>query len=434
MSDQNTKDDHTATKTDRPRRGFLKAAGAGLAATLTGSAVAQAAETAQTAVAANKVTLPQINNVATEGKTPDPDPLAPPDNRVGFAIVGIGHLTIDQILPAMQTSKLAKVTALVSGDPDKAARVARQYGVPSNSIYNYDTFDQLRDNPAVQVIYIVLPNALHADFVVRGARAGKHIFCEKPMATSVADCQRMIDACAQHGRKLMIGYRSQYEPVDQEILHLVNSGQLGALQEFIAGNSQNQGDPKQWRSNKQLAGGGALPDIGLYCLNAARFLSGEEPTEVFATTTQLKDDPRFAEVENGVHFIMRFPSGFTATCTASYSSHESRFYRLQGAKGYAEESPAFGYQGLKMRYGVRVDDHNVVIEPTLPAVNQFTREIDHMASCVMNDLVPHTPGEEGLQDQRIMEAIYESARTGRAVSVPQPTKPTRGSPIVMEDF
>ncbi len=434
MNEQKTPKDNPEQTADAPRRGFLKAAGMGLAATLTGTAVAQAAETVPATIGTNKVVLPQINNVATEGETPDPDPLAPPDDRVGFAIVGIGHLTIDQILPAMQTSKLAKVTALVSGDPEKAARVARQYGVPSSGIYNYDTFDQLRDNPAVQVIYIVLPNALHAEFVVRGARAGKHILCEKPMATSVADCERMIDACAQHGRKLMIAYRSQYEPVDQEVLHLVKSGQLGALQEFIAGNSQNQGDPKQWRSNKQLAGGGALPDIGLYCLNAARFLSGEEPSEVFATTTQLKDDPRFAQVENAVHFIMRFPSGFTATCSASYSSHESRFYRLQGAKGYAEASPAFGYQGLKMRYGVRVDEHNAVVEPTLPPVNQFTREIDHMAYCVMNDLVPHTPGEEGLHDQRIMDAIYESARTGRAVSVPQPVKPTRGSPIVVEHF
>ena len=434
MSEQDRAENIPKQTADAPRRGFLKAAGAGLAASLTGTAAVQAAESAPGAISANKVVLPQINNVVTEGETPDPDPLAAPDNRVGFAIVGIGHLTVDQILPAMQTSKLAKVTALVSGDPEKAARVARQYGVPSNSLYSYETFDQLRNNPAVQVIYIVLPNALHAEFVVRGARAGKHILCEKPMATNVADCQRMIDACAQHGRKLMIAYRSQYEPVDQEVRHLAKSGQLGELQEFIAGNSQNQGDPTQWRSNKQLAGGGALPDIGLYCLNAARFLSGEEPSEVFATTTQLKNDPRFAQVENAVHFIMRFPSGFTATCMASYSSHESRFYRLQGAKGYAEVSPAFGYQGLKMRYGVRVDAHNAVVEPTLPPVNQFTREIDHMANCVLMDLVPHTPGEEGLHDQRIMDAIYESARTGRAVSVPQPVKPTRGSPVAVEDF
>jgi predicted dehydrogenase len=431
MKNEQAKIDSLDEVVEGKRRGFLKAAGAGLAATL---ATHAAAQSAPPNVASNKVELPQINNVATEGKTPDPDPNAPPDLRVGYAIVGLGHLAVDQILPAMQQSKLAKVTALVSGDPEKARRIARQYGVAQNAIYDYTTFDQLADNPAVQVIYIVLPNALHADFVVRGARAGKHILCEKPMATSAADCQRMIDACAQHSRKLMIAYRSQYEPVDQAVLKLAKTGKLGPLQEFIAGNSQNQGDPGQWRSNKKLAGGGALPDIGLYCLNASRFLSGEEPFEVIASTTQRRDDPRFKEVESGVHFILRFPSGLTATCSASYSSHESRFYRLQGASGYAEVSPAFGYTGLKMRYGVRVDEHNAVVEPTLPPLNQFTREIDHMSNCVMMDLTPHTPGEEGLQDQRIMDAIYESARTGRAVRLTAPSGSTRGSEIVPEDF
>jgi predicted dehydrogenase len=246
------------------------------------------------------------------------------------------------------------------------------------------------------------------------------------MAPSVAECERMIAACKQANVKLMIGYRSQYEPIDRAIMTMAKEGKLGKLREFVASNSQRQGDPNQWRQKKALAGGGALPDIGLYCLNAARFLSGEEPDEVFATTWAPPGDPRFTEVEASVRFTLKFPSGFGATCVSSYDSHDSRFFRLQGTEAWAGMEPAFAYEGLKMMSARLVDGHDTIMQPSFPIKDQFATELDHMAQCVRNNISPHTPGEEGLHDQRIMEAIYLSAREGRTVKLPPPPGPTRG--------
>lgn len=350
----------------------------------------------------------------------------PPFNRVGFAIVGLGHLSLEEILPAFGRSQFAKPVALVSGDRDKALKVARQYGIAESSIYDYETYDDIAQNAEVEVIFIVLPNSMHRDFTIRGAQAGKHILCEKPMATNSADCRAMIAACKQAGRKLMIAYRQQYEPMNRHIVQQVRKGSLGKLHHFVASNAQSTGDPHQWRLDKQLAGGGALPDIGIYCLNAARFLSGEEPYEVIASTYSTPGDPRFTEVEESVNFIANFPSGLSASCTAGYSSHVSKFMRLSGSQGWASMDPGFGYRGSRLSYGQLVDGRNAKLEPGVEEADQFALEIDHMAHCVRNDITPHTPGEEGLQDQLIIEAIYQSARTGAAVKVLAPSVPTRG--------
>ena len=278
----------------------------------------------------------------------------------------------------------------------------------------------------MQVIYIVLPNSMHAEFVLRGAKAGKHILCEKPMATGVHDCERMIAACKQAGVKLMIAYRQQYEPMNREIVKMRKAGKLGALKSYVATNAQNQGDPSQWRQSLKLAGGGALPDVGVYCLNAARFLSGEEPTEVWGTVQQPKDDPRFREVEETCTFGLRFPSGLIAVSSTGYGAHRSQMLRLEGDRAWAELSPAFGYSGLKLRTSTTTDGQNVTVEPTIEPKDQFAAEMDHMAQCVRLNRNPHTPGEEGLQDQRITDAIYESARTGKVVKLSPPATPTRG--------
>jgi len=188
------------------RRNLLTLAGQSLVMAGVAGALPRAAGAQQ--AASPKVELPPLS-APTEQKESGPPNPQPPDQRVGYAIVGLGHLALDEVLPAFVQSKHSKVTALVSGHPEKAAAVARQYGIEPRNIYNYQNYDELRNNPAVQVVYVILPNSMHAEYTIRAAKAGKHVLCEKPMATTSRDCQQMIDACRSAGRKLMIGYRMQ---------------------------------------------------------------------------------------------------------------------------------------------------------------------------------------------------------------------------------
>ena len=362
------------------------------------------------------ISLPPTS--APTERQPGPAPLPePPAKRLGVAVVGLGNLALTQIIPAFGESKNCKLAALVSGSPAKAAEVAAQYGLPARSIYNYQNYENLRDNPDVEIIYIVLPNSMHAEFTVRGARAGKHILCEKPMANSVAECRIMIDACRAANRKLMIAYRIQYEPNNRFIRELIRTQRFGPVKVIEAVNGQNQGDPNQWRLKKALAGGGSLPDVGLYCLNTTRFLLGEEPTEVSANLYSTPGDPLFREVEESVTWQMRFPSGVLSNNATSYGFHEDRRYRVHAATGWFGLDPAFSYSGLRMEvsYALGPVEHRET--PSLEPKNQFALEMDHMAECVMQNKTPLTPGEEGLQDHRIMAAIYESAHNGRPVTV-----------------
>lgn len=406
------------------RRNFLRTAAGTLAgaAALSNTAESQQAEKPN---AANEVQLSQIH-AASEQAEHAPGPFLPPNRRVGFAIVGLGRLSLNQILPGFATSRYCKPVALVSGDRAKALKVAAQYGIAESNITDYAGYEKLKDMPGVDVIYIVLPNSMHHEFVLRGAKLGKHILCEKPMANSVQECEEMIAACRQAHVKLMIAYRQQYEPMNRALGKAVQEGKLGKVRNFIASNSQDQGDPAQWRLNKKLAGGGCMPDVGLYCLNAVRFLTGEEPEEVMATVTQPKDDPRFREVEARCEVIARFASGMTANFTSGYDVHRSTFLRLEGTDGMAEMDPAFGYHGSKLRFVTLMDGTDTEIQPGIRDKDQFALEMDHFAECVLENKQPHTPGEEGLHDQRLIEAIYKSAAEGRAVKVAPPSGPTRG--------
>jgi predicted dehydrogenase len=409
------------------RRDFLRVAATSLAASgVVGLTHADAQHASRPiATGDSAVELPPLH-ASTEAVDKIPGPFDAPSDRIGFAIVGLGHLSLGQILPAFGKTKHCKPVALVSGDRAKAGKIAAQYGIKPSSIYSYQSFDEIARNLDVQVIYIVLPNSMHAEYVLRGAKAGKHILCEKPMATSSADCERMIAACKAANVQLMIAYRQQYEPMNRAMLKLIRDGKLGALRSIIATNAQNQGDPSQWRQKLALAGGGCLPDVGIYCLNATRSLSGEEPMEVWGTTHQPKDDPRFQEVEETCSFIVKYPSGLIAACSSGYGVHKSQSMRVEGALGWAELNPAFGYTGLKLRTSTVQDGQDRVTEPSIEAADQFAVEMDHMALCARNNQRPHTPGEEGLQDQKIVEAIYESAKTGKPVKLAPPRESTRG--------
>ena len=342
----------------------------------------------------------------------------PPDERVGYALVGLGHLTLEEILPALSASRKSKPVALVSGNPDKMQKVARQYGIKPEHCYSYETYDQLKDNPAVQVIYIVLPNSMHAEFTIRGAQAGKHILCEKPMADSVAECQAMIDACQQANRKLVIAYRIQYEPYNRYVREQVQKQEFGKPKFVDAYNCQSSANPRHWRHLKALAGGGALPDIGLYCLNTTRFILGEEPVEVSAYVHSDPDNPLFQEVEEVCTWQMKFPSGVIAQCATHYNVHEARQYRIMAERGWYELAQAYAYSGQQLTTsradGPIVRQEQVRITPK----NQFATEMDYFSTCILEDKVPYSGGEEGLQDQRILEAIYQSARERRPIPLP----------------
>ncbi|MDR5805738.1 Gfo/Idh/MocA family oxidoreductase [Caballeronia sp. LZ001] len=363
-----------------------------------------------------KVEFPNWKGDADKRSPPPPAPTSP-DKRVGFAIVGLGRLALEQILPAFVNSKHARVAGLVSGSPDKARAVAAQYGVNEAAVLGYDDISRLADNPDIQAVYVVTPNGLHLPHVIAAAKAGKHVLCEKPMANTADEARQMIDACAKAGVKLMVAYRCQFEVFNSAAMKLVQSGELGRARIIEATNAQVQGPGGQWRLRSALAGGGALPDIGLYCLNGVRHVLGEEPVEVYAQIVNPADDERYREVEETIAFTLRFPSGAIAQCASSYGAHESKDMRIRLERGWIDIENAFAYKGQRMRIARRKDDFEVIEEQRLEFKDQFMLEIDHFAQCVRDDRQPDTPGEEGLRDQVLMEAIYRSAREGRPIAV-----------------
>jgi predicted dehydrogenase len=409
------------------RRGLLASAGSlGLAgAALAGGVRAQGlpgpSEVDTGRVENGKVVFPEWKGAADRPSAPPPKPL-PDSERVGFAIAGLGRLALEEVLPAFGETLKAKPVALVSGTPDKAKAVAAQYGIPESAVYSYEDMGRLRENAGVGAVYVITPNGLHLRDVTAAAGAGKHVLCEKPMAVSSAEAEAMVAACRQAKVKLMIAYRVQYEPFNREAMRLLRSGDYGAARIIEASNTQVQGTGDQWRFRKALAGGGSLPDIGLYCLNTARAYTGEEPVEVFARIFNPPGDERYREVEETIAFTLRFPSGILANCAASYGAHEAKDFRLRCERATIDVPNAFAYRGQGLRLYQRRDDAEGITEVKLTPKNQFALEIDHFATCILEDRDPHTPGEEGLQDHRLMEALYRSAATGQPVALDAPAK------------
>lgn len=379
-----------------------------------------------------KVDLPPLHAASeVNAPTPNGDPLS---RRLGVAVVGLGHLAVEEIIPGFGQSRSTRLAALVSGHRDKALAIAAQHGLADAAIYDYASFDQIKNNPDVDIVYVVLPNAMHLEFVSRAAQAGKHVLCEKPMATSSADAERMIKACAEAKVRLMIAYRMQYEPTQRAAIALLRSGDLGDLRLIQAVNGQNDA-PDQWRQVKALAGGGSVPDVGIYCYNAFRYLTGEEPVEITARLTRPKDDPRFREIEDVAQFTLLFPSGVMGVGTSGYSFHETRSMQAIAAKGAIGFENAFAYNNNAMVISRKAGSVNGLERRQYAPKSQFAAEMDHFAEAIRADAVPHTPGEEGLQDMRIMEAIYQAAEGGSPVKMPpvQGLDTTRGPQPAMAD-
>ncbi len=325
--------------------------------------------------------------------------------KTGYAIIGLGRIA-DHFMRGIQLTTNSRVTALVSGHPAKAARIAAQYGVPSNSIYNYVNFDEIAHNPAVDAVYVALPNSMHAEYTMRAAKAGKNVLCEKPMCTSVADAERMIAACKAANVKLMIAYRCHYETTNLRAVELIRSGAIGQV-EAIESAFGFDIAPGEWRLNKKMAGGGPLYDVGIYCLNACRYLTGEEPEKIAAFASVIDKDGRFNTVEENVSWTMRFPSGVVASCNTTYGSNMTGYFRVHGSKGMVEAQPAFNYDGNALRAeldGKTIEEPNPAKDPY-----QFTPQAEHFSHCIQNNLEPKTLGEEGLRDMRYIAEIYRSA-------------------------
>jgi len=350
---------------------------------------------------------------ATRGQRTDQPQPQGSGRRIGYAIVGLGGYGAGTIIPQFRNCRYSRLTALVSGDPEKLQRLGREHGLPPRSLYSYDTFDRIRDNPDVDVVYVVLPNSMHAEYTIRAAQAGKHVMCEKPMAVSSAECEAMIAACRRAGRKLMIGYRSHFEPHNVHAMRLAREGAVGRRRFVQSEHGFPIGDPTQWRLKRALSGGGSLMDIGIYSVQALRYMAGEEPVSVTARESTDRTDPRFREVEDRVDFSFEFPSGLIGHGFSSYSSGHNHL-RLTGDDGWIDLEPATSYSGQHMRLRTR-EGEQVIAPPALPSANQFAGQLDHMAECILHDREPIVGGEEGLRDLRIMEGIYRAAREGRTV-------------------
>lgn len=339
--------------------------------------------------------------------------------KIRYAVVGLGHIAQSAVLPAFENARSnSELTAFVSDDPVKHERLGRRYNI--TNIHTYKEYDALLKSGSIDAVYVALPNSMHRDFTVRAANAGIHVLCEKPLAPTVKDCRAMIEACDRNGVKLMTAYRLHFERANLDAIEIAQSGKLGDLRIF---NSLFGFQVKEdnIRTQKKM-GGGANYDIGIYCINAARYLFQSEPLEVKAYT--VKTDKRFREVEATVSAIMVFPGNRIASYTCSFDSADVAHYSVLGTKGKLQLDMAYEYTtDISMEVAVGEKKQHRTYEQR----DQFGPELIYFSDCILNDRKPEPSGEEGLADVRIIEAVFKSARNGKAVKIPPLNKRRRPS-------
>jgi predicted dehydrogenase len=334
------------------------------------------------------------------------------DRKIRYAVVGLGWIAQESILPGFKNaSKNSELAAFVTDDPEKARKLGEEYKVTTT--VSYDHYDQLIRSGSIDAVYIALPNNLHADFTIRAARAGVHVVCEKPMARSVGECESMTHACQEHGVKLMIAYRLHFEPGNLKAIEIVNSGELGEPRFFgsIFGQQVPEGNIRLEKSFD----GGPLMDVGVYCINAARYLFRAEPEEVVAFGATIKDDARFEKIHEMASAILRFPGERLASFTSSLGSASVDSYAVVGTKGELRVSPGYGYHDK--RELVRTVAGKERTE-TFKRGDQFGAEVQYFSQCILDDTMPEPGGLEGTADIRVIEGILESIRSGRTVRLP----------------
>ncbi|MEO1261537.1 MAG: Gfo/Idh/MocA family oxidoreductase [Bacteroidota bacterium] len=328
--------------------------------------------------------------------------------KIGVALVGLGYYSTDVLAPALQLTQHCYLAGIVTGTPEKAVRWKRQYDIPEKNIYNYENMDGIANNPEIDVVYIVLPTGLHAQYAVKAADTGKHVWCEKPMARTVAECQSIIDACNKNQVKLAIGYRMQHEPNTQTVIRFGKEKTYGNIKKVEAAAGYRDGRSNHWKLKKEM-GGGALYDMGVYPINAVRYVTNEEPMAVIQAEHSTTRPQVYTEVDETTRFQLEFPSGAVAECETSFGKGMNRLH-VTAEKGWYRLQPFQSYSGVR---GETSD--GILLNKRI--ANQQAKQMDDDALSILNDTDMLVPGEEGLNDIKVVEAVYESAAKGERVLI-----------------
>jgi predicted dehydrogenase len=334
--------------------------------------------------------------------------------RVGYAVVGLGSISEHAVLPAFKHSKKSRLVAVVSGDAKKAKRLGAKFHADEH--FTYDTFEQCLRNPQVEAVYIATNNSTHLEFTLQAARAGKHVLCEKPLANTVQECQRMVDECQRNRVKLMTAYRKYFEPASVEFKKLLGSGKLGRLKLIHTAFTINLDPRNTWHLDPRLAGGGSLVDLGVYCVNTVRWLTGEEPVEATAHSWTV-DPARFGEVDESITFQLLFPEGLVMQGSSSFSAAQASFLQVHGEKGWAGLNPAYAFDEERRMFG-KVGAK--WFEKRFKRAEEFHLELDHLADCIRANRNPGPDGIAGLRDVAVMQAIYQAAKLNQPVAIHLP--------------
>ena len=326
------------------------------------------------------------------------------------AIMGLGSYG-NRVAEAMKACKKAKLVGVISGTPSKIKDWQTRYSIPEKNCYNYENFDNVKSNPDIDAVYVITPNGMHRDEVIRVAKAGKHVICEKPMAINAAEGQEMIDACNKAGVKLLVGYRMHFEPKTLEVIRMRKSGEFGKVLFFQGLCGFVIGDPGQWRLNKQLSGGGSMMDIGIYAVNGARYMVGEDPIWVTAQETKTNHIKFKEGVDETIQFQFGFPGGATASCLSTYTMNNLDRFFLNCEKGFAEMQPSTGYGPIMGRTNKGELNQPITVHQTV--------QMDEMADIIFHGKQPIVPvdGYEALKDLKLIDAIYLAARTGKRIDL-----------------
>lgn len=329
-------------------------------------------------------------------------------DKLGIALVGLGSYAGGQLAPALQETKHCYLAGIVTGTPSKEVTWANRYNIPEDNIYNYKNFDNIASNPDIDIIYIVLPIAMHKEFTIRAAKAGKHVICEKPMAMNAQECEEMIQACKHAGKMLSIGYRLHFEPHNQEMMRLGQQKIYGAIKEIDCANGFSYGgDPNAWRLKKSMAGGGGLMDMGVYAIQGARYTTGEEPVSVTAREEKTRPE-LFKEVDETIYFELEFPSGCIAKGVSSYNKNLNHL-KAVAEKGEFALPQAYRYGGI--------EGYTPEGKMKFPQINQQAAQMDDFALCVRDSKPTRVPGEMGKLDMKVIDAIYRSIASGRKENI-----------------